>query len=133
MSRANLNDFELGPLDSISQHDVEERQQLPHGRDAIGLPVAFSRSAKHLMIGLHRIAVIAAMYKAVYFGGFTKASFDVKHEKCNAKKTAANFGRWIGARQDVGPWSLPLTADIMFGGVSSSIATFRFSSSCRRR
>lgn len=54
--------------------------------------------------------------KAVYYGGFTKPRFEVKHEKCNAKKTATYFGRWVGARQDVGPWSLPLQMDIMFGG-----------------
>lgn len=48
-------------------------------------------------------------------GSFTRSRFIVDHQPEDNGKTATYWGRWVGSRNDVGPWSLPTSLTIAFG------------------
>lgn len=48
-------------------------------------------------------------------GSFTRSRFSVEHKPEDNGRTATYWGRWVGSRNDVGPWSLPVSLTIAFG------------------
>jgi hypothetical protein len=62
--------------------------------------------------------------KARWAGEFSRSPFAVLHEVENARKVVTYFARWIGHRNDVGPWSLPVSAVVPWvsGGAVSGEA-----------
>ncbi len=59
---------------------------------------------------------------AQFVGSMTRNRFLIVHEHKDARKTATYWGRWQSRRGDVGPWSLPRSFTIAFGGVGSGNA-----------
>lgn len=49
-------------------------------------------------------------------GSFGRQPITVKLEQNNTGDTATYFGRWINTKGQPGPWSLPMTMTIAFGG-----------------
>lgn len=54
--------------------------------------------------------------KARYVGEYGRNPIVVNHNFEDGGKTATYFARWVGARNEHGPWSLPVTAIVMFAG-----------------
>jgi hypothetical protein len=51
---------------------------------------------------------------AQYVGEYGRNPITVSHEFKDGGRTATYFGRWIGARNEHGPWSIPISAQVMF-------------------
>lgn len=54
--------------------------------------------------------------EAIFVGAFTTQPFEVAYDAEQAGQTATYFGRWVTARGLEGPWSLPVSMMIAFGG-----------------
>lgn len=55
-----------------------------------------------------------------FVGLYTKQPVLIEHDPMNAGKTATFFGRWVTRKGLVGPWSLPESMTIAFGGMPSA-------------
>lgn len=53
--------------------------------------------------------------QARYVGEYGRNPIVVAHSTNDAARTATYFGRWVGARNEHGPWSLPISAVILGG------------------
>lgn len=60
------------------------------------------------------VAAIVDPTAAQLYGQFTKNPVVVAFDAGDAGKVATYFGRWVGRRGDVGPWSLPVSMNIAF-------------------
>lgn len=56
------------------------------------------------------------VHEAIGAGLFTQQPFQIEYEAENAGKVATYFGRWVTRRGLTGPWSLPVSMTIAFGG-----------------
>lgn len=53
---------------------------------------------------------------AAYYGTLTKQPVAVTFDPMDEGRTATLFGRWINAKGEPGPWSLPVHGTVFFGG-----------------
>jgi hypothetical protein len=83
----------------------------------------FGAACLQLFMAVTERGEAARIADAKFVGSYTRNLFAVAHEPADGGKTATYWGRWAGRRGDVGPWSLPVSFTIAWGGAEPARAS----------